>query len=136
ADAPFLELRREALKSHCVLRDDHHSGSVFVQSMDDSGTALSTDSFEIRTVVQKRIHKGTTYPSCGRMHHNPGGLVNHDAVVVLVQDFQRNGFRLWRVFAGRSAFHLYEIIDFKSSAGFNALTIHSYLHSGNQPLYS
>ena len=63
----------------------HESGGVLVQAMDDAGTRHAV---QRGYVVQQGIEQGAVGMAGGRMHHQPGGLVEHQQVIVFVDDVQ------------------------------------------------
>jgi hypothetical protein len=68
--------------------------------MHDAG-ALRTPDFRQRLeTMQQRVHERSGVPARARMNHHAGGLIDGDYIGVLMQDFDRQVFRLsvewWR----------------------------------------
>ena len=57
--------------------------------MHDAG---ARQQFQVWIVMQQGIHQGAAGIAGTGMDHQPRRLVQHDQVLVLVQDVQRNGF--------------------------------------------
>lgn len=80
--------------NHGRLGHDHQAGRVFVQPMDDTGALLPSDSFEtFSTMAEQGVDQCARLVSGSGMGDKPGLLVEHDQVVVLIQDVQWNLFR-------------------------------------------
>ena len=60
------------------------------------GPLLAADAAEIVDVVQQRVDQRPAGMPGGRMDHHPRRLVDDDEVLVLVEDWQRQRFRLRR----------------------------------------
>jgi hypothetical protein len=82
------------MKSSHVFGYYHHAGSILIQPMNNSRPAYPANSLDARTVMQQRIHDSPTRASRGRMDHHAGRFVNHNAILVLVENIQgqRLGF--------------------------------------------
>lgn len=74
-----LGLRLQGLGHH------HQTGGVLVQTVNDTGARHVDDVWH---VVQQRIEQRTTGMPGGRVHNQPGRLVDHQDVVVFVDDIQ------------------------------------------------
>ena len=74
-----LGLRLESLGHH------HQAGGVLVQAMHDTGTR-NVD--QIGYAVQQCIEQGTVLMAGRRMHHQPRRLVQHQDLLILVDDVQ------------------------------------------------
>jgi hypothetical protein len=64
--------------------------------MNDARPRFAADATQVRDVVQQRVDERAGGMAGARMHHHPGGFIQHDKVRVLVQDFQRERFRRHR----------------------------------------
>ncbi len=74
-----------------VLSDDQQAAGILVEPMHDAGAPLAADAGETRAAMgDQGVHQRATTVARRRMHHEPGGLVDHDHVAVLVNDMQRN----------------------------------------------
>ena len=90
ANPPFLKLQDQVTKCLLMLCDDHHSRGILVQSMDNPGAPLSADPLETRAMMEKGIHQSATSSSCGRVDYHTCGLIHDDAVLVFIENIQRN----------------------------------------------
>ena len=79
-----------------VLRDDHQPRRAFVEPVHDARPFLAADPAEIVHVMQQRVHQRAARVSRRRVHHHPRRFVDHDQVVILIEDRQRQRFRLRR----------------------------------------
>jgi hypothetical protein len=64
--------------------------------MHDAWPLLAPDAAEIVDVMKQRVHQRAGVMSCRRMDDHPRRLVDDDEVGVLVEDRQRQRFRLGR----------------------------------------
>lgn len=78
-----LGLRLQGLGHH------HQARGVLVQAMNDTGTRHVDDVWH---VVQQRIEQGTAGMAGGRVHNQARRLVDHQDVVVFVDDIQLDVF--------------------------------------------
>ncbi len=76
-------LRLQGLGHH------HQTGGVLVQTVDDTGARHVDDVWH---VVQQGIEQGTAGMAGGRVHNQPGRLVDHHDMVVFVDDIQLDVF--------------------------------------------
>lgn len=66
-------------------RHHHQAGGAFIQPVDDTRARQPAKG---GIVMQQRIQQGTRGIARGRVHHQPGRLVNDQQVGVLVDDIQ------------------------------------------------
>ncbi len=76
-------LRLQGLGHH------HQAGGVLVQAVDDTGARYVDD---VRHVVQQCIEQSPAGMPGGRVHNQPGRLVDHHDMVVFVDDIQLDIF--------------------------------------------
>ena len=72
-----------------VLRNQNHTGSIFIQSMDDP---RSKNSIEIRQGFKmecQSIHQSMISFSNTWMHNHSSGLINSNHIFILVENMQR-----------------------------------------------
>src|SRR3990167_5922817 len=81
------------MKGPIMLCHNHHPGGIFVQSMDNPGAPLPSDSLKIRTEMEQGIHKGSALPTGSRMNHHAGGLIHYQAVLIFEENIQRDRLR-------------------------------------------
>jgi hypothetical protein len=62
--------------------------------MNESRPPLSTDIEEIGAMVDKSMDQSPTRIASSRMHDQTRRFIEHDAVLVLVKDIERESFRL------------------------------------------
>lgn len=81
----------QGIMNHGRLGHDHQAGRVLVQTMDDTGALLPADSFEtFSTMAKEGVDQCACLVSGSGMRDKPGLLVEHDQVVVFIQDVQRD----------------------------------------------
>lgn len=85
ADAAALQLSNQLCLRLDGLGHHHQTGGVFVQAVNDACTRYVDD---IRHVVQQSIEQGTIGVACGRVNHQPCGLVDYQDVLVFIDDIQ------------------------------------------------
>ena len=90
----FLDLFCQGKVGLVILGADHHPAGIFVQPVDDAGPDDPVDPRKVFAVVQQGIDQcPIRIPSC-RMDHHTSRFVHHDYILVLVEDIQRDIFRL------------------------------------------
>jgi hypothetical protein len=79
----------------CIVFRDHETAARFlVQAMHDPRPFLSSDARQIFAVRQQCVDQGMLLMAGTGMHHDPGGLVQHQQIVVLEKDLEGDLFRL------------------------------------------
>ncbi len=79
---------------HVIFGNHQGARSIFVQSVDDAGPQFTANSPQIRAVIKQAIDQRTAVVSRRRMHHQPRLLVDHNNVIVFIQNIEGNGFSL------------------------------------------
>ncbi len=85
ADAAFLQLVDQVGLRLQGLGHHHQTGGVLVQAVDD---ACARHIDDVRHVVQQGIEQGAIGMACRRVDHQPGRLVDHQDLVVFIDDVQ------------------------------------------------
>ena len=89
------------------LGDHQETARVLIEAVDDAGPPHSADAGETRPAMgDERIDQGSGFMSGGRMHHKTSGFVDHDEVLVLIDDRQRDGLGLGLGRSGGRQFRL------------------------------
>ena len=79
-----------------VLGDDEQARRILVEPVDDAGPLDPADARQaVAAMGDERIHERAGFVTGGRMHHEPGRLVDDDEVIVLVDDVERDRFAQW-----------------------------------------
>ena len=90
------ELCGEVLVGGIGLGHHHHAGRVLVQPVNDAGAFHTANAGQaLAAVKQERIDQRAGRVAGAWMHHQTCRLVDDDEVGVLVQDVERDVFRLW-----------------------------------------
>ena len=89
-----FELTGQMLVGLVILGGDHHTGGVLVETMNDAGPQLATNTREILAVMQQSVDQRAALVSRRRVHHKMSRLVNNDQGGILVKNRQRNRFGL------------------------------------------
>src|SRR5215467_3620994 len=84
--ATLHELPRQSPKRECILGDDHNAGSVLVQTVDNAGPPLTTDTIDIGRMMQKRIDQRAAGSSSRWVDNHPGQLIDNHAIVILIEN--------------------------------------------------
>ena len=77
-----------------ALRGHEAAAGFLVQAMDDPWTLFASDAGKRLAMMQQRIDQRAGLVPRRGMHHEPGRLVDHDQVFVLVQHPKRDFLRL------------------------------------------
>lgn len=75
-----------------VLGHDHEPRGILVESMDDPGPQLPTDSRQISAVPEQAMDQRSCRVARGRVNDKPWGLVQDNERVVLEDDVKRDRF--------------------------------------------
>ena len=87
------ELGRKTLMRLIGLGGYQDAGCILVEAVDDAGSPHATNSLEAAAAMVKKCVDQCAVPvSRCRMNHHSRRLVDYNEMLVLVQDFQRNGF--------------------------------------------
>ncbi len=78
-----------------MLGDHHQTADVLVQTMDDPRTQHAADPGKAAFAMGEQcVHQRARMMPGGRMHHHAGRFLQHQEMLVLEQDIQRDGFGL------------------------------------------
>jgi len=88
------KLFRKIAVGHVVFGNDESAAGFLVEPMDDARAFLSADPGQILAVSQERVDQGVLLMTRSRMHDEAGRFVDHKEIVVLEQDFERDGLGL------------------------------------------
>lgn len=132
-DLSVLESVHQRTKSLLVLGHQKNAGSVLVQPVDDPRpTGLGRG--QIAAVMQKPMHQGAADMAGGRVYYQSGGFVDHQEVLVFVEnrkiDVFRNqirGRRRWKT-------HRDHIVGMQTVAGLYHLAVHQSVGRIDQPV--
>ena len=87
-----LELGGKGVVGEVVLRDHQEPGGVLVDAVDDPGAERSADPGKVLEMMEQRVHERPGVVAGGGMDDHPGGLVDDDDVLILVDDRERDVF--------------------------------------------
>jgi len=88
------KLVRQLAMRFIVLRHDQAAARVFIKPVNDSGAFLAANAGEFWKMMKQRVHqRSAALPGAG-MNDEAGLFVDHDQIVVLIKNFERNRFRL------------------------------------------
>ena len=89
------ELRRQRLMRAIILGDHQEAARVLVEPVHDARPPHAADARQaVAAMGDERVDERAARMPRRRMHDEPGRLVDHDEVVVLVDDRERNRLRL------------------------------------------
>lgn len=78
-----------------VLGDNDAAGRSLIEAMNDAGPFHTTDAGKTAaTVMQERVNERVLEVACCRVDNHAGRFVDDDEVVVFVEDFEGDCFRL------------------------------------------
>ena len=93
-DAVIVELLRQPFVCPVGLGGDHQAGRVLVDAVDDPRPRDSADAGEVTgAVMQQRVDQRAVGVACSRVDDESGLLVDHDEMLILEHDFQRDVLR-------------------------------------------
>ena len=73
---------------------DEQAGGVLVDAVDDTGARDAADARKaVAAMGEQGVDQGTVGAARSRMHHHAGRLVDHDQMIVLEGDLERDGLR-------------------------------------------
>jgi len=91
AGAKFV---REMLVGSVVPRHDNSARGFSVKAVDDARAQRVPRGGKLAEAMQERVHERSPGVARTCVHHHSGGLVDYDKVLVLVEEFERQIFRL------------------------------------------
>ena len=115
---PFAKLLHQLLVRRVGPRDHHRPGRPLVETVNDPGpqrAAHRGQSGHPAKAVQQRRHHRAAVRARARMDDHSGRLVDHGDIFVLVENIERNRFRVHAGGSRRRNFHR------DSSPGFDAM---------------
>jgi hypothetical protein len=121
------------MESLSVFRDDHDTGGILVQSMNDPWASLPPYPLEIRTVMEDGVDQSAPGTSRSRMDDHPRGFIHHDEIFVFVQDLERERLGHQRCLPRRKPLNLDQVAGLESNAGLRPSAIKPHL-SGDDHL--
>ena len=90
----LLQLRGNALMRQIVFADDHRACCVPVNAMHDTGPHDAVNAGKrLSAVVHNRIDKSSLVVTRGGMNHHALRLVDHQNVLIFIQNIERKIFR-------------------------------------------
>ena len=90
-EAVVGKLLGEMAMGMVVFRHHHHPGGVTVKPVDDARPLDAADARQaVAAMVDQRVDQRSRPVARTRMDHETGLLVEHDQVVILIEDFERD----------------------------------------------
>lgn len=68
--------------------DDHHSGGILVEPVDNTGTVFISDLTDIVVSEQETVYQGIVNVTASRMNHKSWGLGNYQIFRIFFYDFK------------------------------------------------
>jgi len=104
------------MKSLFAFGDDHDTGGILIQSMNDTRAPLPSYPLEIRTVMEEGVDQSPPGYSRSRMHYHARGFIHHDEISVFVEDLERERLGHQRRLPWRNPLNLDQVVGFESNA--------------------
>ena len=82
----------ERLISTVVLSDDHDTGGVHIQPMDDAGALLATNATKVGAMPKESIDQSTVTVAAGGVDDQSGRFIEGQEIIVFVEDREGNVF--------------------------------------------
>ena len=93
------QLLRDGPVGGVVFAGHQKSRGILVDSVDDSRPELPIDAGKaVPAVEQQGVYQGACAVACRRVHHHALGFIDHDEILILVDDVQGDVFRQERRF--------------------------------------
>ena len=111
----ILQLAGQHIVGKIVLGNSQKSGSILVDAMHDSGAQFAVDTGKvIAHGMEQTVDQRIVLMSRRRMHHQTLGLVDHQNILILVDDVQRHfrGFDVHFLGLGDGILHRITDIQF------------------------
>src|SRR3989337_3968777 len=89
-----FELIYKRIMSKVVLGNYHNARGAFVKPLHYPRSKFSPNSRKTKTFVKERIYKSTVFYSSPRMHRYSPRLVNHNNVIILIDNWNLYILRL------------------------------------------
>ena len=128
------ELFREIAVGRVVFCDDDSAAGFFVEPMDNPRALFPADAGKVSAMREERVDQRVLLVPRARMHHDPGGLVQHEQIVIFENNVERYLLRL------RFDFLNFRLAQFDDIAGADRIArpdgLAIYLHEPltNKPL--
>jgi hypothetical protein len=89
----LAELIGKAEMRGIILRDDHATAGIFIETMDNPGTRIAGDAAQLPfAVMEQRINEGMLVVSRAGVHDEVRLFVDHEQIGIFIKDFERNLF--------------------------------------------
>ncbi len=122
-DLSKFELFRDFPLGHVVLGDDHDTGGIAVEAMDDSGAELAEPAGELFGIVREGVDQGAVLVAPGGMDDQVGRLIEDDQIVIFVDHVEGDVFGLDLLLLGLGEHELDHVAVAELEAGFDGLTV-------------
>ena len=97
----ILELLLKMMMGAIVFGDNDQTAGIFVEPVHDAGSLLIAYTFKIGGMGQHGIDQRAAGVAGRWMHDHAGRFVNHDHIVIFVNDGKGNGFGYEAALRGR-----------------------------------
>ena len=89
-DLAVGELPRELAMGSVIFRDHHRATRLLIEPVHDARTLMAADAGKVRAMMKQRVHQSMRLVASAGMNHQPGRLIEHEQVVVFVENPERN----------------------------------------------
>ena len=81
------KLGGEGLMGRVILGDNQKAACVFIKPVDDAGALHAPNAGEaFATMGDQGVDQRAGFIARAGMDHKPGGLINHDEVIIFIDD--------------------------------------------------
>ena len=90
----FGKLPRQFPMRLIIFRDHKTAACFFIQAMNNAWPFFPADSRKASAMAEQRIDQGVLAMASARMNDKPGWFIDHDEIIVLEENLERNRLRL------------------------------------------
>jgi len=90
----FGKLPRQFPMRLIIFRDHKTAACFFIQAVDNARPFFSADSRKGSAMAKQRIDQGVLAMASAWMNDKPGWFIDHDEIIVLEENLERNRLRL------------------------------------------
>ena len=91
-DRALGKLNRERMMRLVIFGNDQAAARVFVETMHNSGTLFPADSGQRLAMMKQRVDQRVLAVAGSRMDDQAGRFVNHNQIIVFMENFERDLF--------------------------------------------
>jgi hypothetical protein len=135
-DLPVAKLVRQSLVRQVIFSYDKQAGCLFINSMNDAGANAARRFRERVEVIDESVGKRARFYARARMHDHSRRLIDHDQIIIFVNDIQPDRLRNDLDGRGLRQINFDEITCAQAIAGLDGKLVYQYIAVFYRPLNS